>query len=268
MGVQLPETRITRGAILRLRSQTPDANLKTTGLYYLHPGHLGSPRAVSDESGQVIWRWKSEPFGGTLPEEDPDGDGQPFVLNLRFPGQYYDREIGLHYNYFRYYDPQTGRYITSDPIGLYGGLNTYGYVGGNPLTRNDPKGLAWIPSSDIWMRGADDLECGEKCECWLTCMKDDPLLPELLPGLGAPLFGLKTPSQRRPGASRWGSIDRRFPRMPGANPNWGPVVREVGRIKRVKCLGRYGTAAVGAAAFTAGYALGATGRCWIECNGE
>jgi len=64
------------------------------------------------------------------------------TINLRFPGQYYDSESGLHYNYFRDYDPETGRYVKSDPIGLDGGLNTYGYVEGNPVNYSDFFGLA------------------------------------------------------------------------------------------------------------------------------
>ncbi|MBW2103412.1 MAG: RHS repeat-associated core domain-containing protein, partial [Deltaproteobacteria bacterium] len=64
------------------------------------------------------------------------------VNNIRFPGQYYDQETGFHYNYHRYYDPQTGRYLTPDPIGLAGGMNLYAYVGNDPVNGVDPIGLA------------------------------------------------------------------------------------------------------------------------------
>jgi len=96
---------------------------------------------LTDEAGAAVWGAVYDPFGMATVNEDLDGDSNAVALSVRFPGQYYDVESGLHYNYFRYYDPNTGRYITSDPIGLHGGLNTYGYVEGNPLYWIDPLGL-------------------------------------------------------------------------------------------------------------------------------
>jgi RHS repeat-associated protein len=107
----------------------------------VHADHLNTPRAILDGQNRMVWRWLGSAFGQGLPEEDPDGDGKLFEYNLRFPGQYYDKETGLHYNYFRDYDPGTGRYVQSDPIGLEGGVNTYGYANQNPLAFTDALGL-------------------------------------------------------------------------------------------------------------------------------
>jgi RHS repeat-associated protein len=120
---------------------TPDAvAANPPAVYYVHADHLNTPRLVVDTAGQKRWRWLAEPFGTTVPEDNPAGLGA-FVQNLRFPGQYADQESGLSYNYFRDYDASIGRYVQSDPIGLAGGINTYSYVYGNPLTYVDPDGL-------------------------------------------------------------------------------------------------------------------------------
>jgi RHS repeat-associated protein len=111
-------------------------------VFYIHTDHLNTPRRISRPvDNVVIWRWDSDPFGAAMANEDPDGDGQLFVYNLRLPGQYYDQETALNYNYFRDYDPAMGRYIESDPIGLKGGINPYGYVNGGPVMGSDPRGL-------------------------------------------------------------------------------------------------------------------------------
>ena len=96
---------------------------------------------MTDRSGTVVWRWQGDAFGQTLPDEDPDGDGTATSLDLRFPGQLADRETGTHYNYFRDYDPRVARYLETDPIGLQGGTNTFGYALQNPNSNTDATGL-------------------------------------------------------------------------------------------------------------------------------
>ena len=82
--------------------------------------HLHTPRIALDDSNTIVWRWDSNAFGKGGIDKDPDGDGSKHNIRLRFPGQYADPESGLYYNWNRYYDPQLGRYVTSDPIGLDG----------------------------------------------------------------------------------------------------------------------------------------------------
>jgi RHS repeat-associated protein len=126
------------------RTITIEGTVVSGNVYYIHTDHLETPREITNEQNQTVWKNPplTEPFGNTPVDDDPDGDGQVFTFNLRFPGQYYDQETGTHYNYFRdNYLPDFGRYGQSDPIGLRGGINTYGYVRGNPLSLIDFLGL-------------------------------------------------------------------------------------------------------------------------------
>jgi RHS repeat-associated protein len=104
-------------------------------LYYLHTDPLNTPQVITDENQQIVWQADYRPFGQTAITTNTIDNP------LRFPGQYFDNETGLYYNYFRDYDPTTGRYIQSDPIGIEGGLNTYSYVENNPLIIIDAFGL-------------------------------------------------------------------------------------------------------------------------------
>ncbi|KZT14207.1 hypothetical protein A1D30_19605 [Acidovorax sp. GW101-3H11] len=125
--------------------------------YAVHSDHLNTPRKLTQANGQAVWQWAYSAFG----DEQPTTAAKRFTsemtvpttgatstpdvtFNLRYPGQYFDKETGLHYNYFRTYAPGTGRYTQADPIGLDGGFNRFSYVGGNPLSRIDPLGLQAI----------------------------------------------------------------------------------------------------------------------------
>ena len=114
-------------------------------LTHLHSDHLRTPRLGTDVAGNVVWRWEGTAFGATQPVENPAS------VNLRLPGQYADAESGLLYNWHRSYDPLIGRYITSDPIGLGGGFNSYLYAAANPLVFTDPTGEYWWWTAAKWI---------------------------------------------------------------------------------------------------------------------
>ncbi len=91
-----------------------------------------------DSTGTVVWAADYKPFG------EATITVSTITNNLRFPGQYYDVETGLNYNYYRDYNPMTGRYIEADPIGLKGGLNLFAYAKGSPIKWVDPRGLLCV----------------------------------------------------------------------------------------------------------------------------
>lgn len=122
-------------------SDLPLAVTGTDGVFDVYTDQLNTPRVITNQAQQVMWRWdNNDPFGANAPDQNPNGLGT-FTFNPRFPGQYFDRETFTHYNYFRDYDPAIGRYVEPDPIGLDGGINLYGYVGQTPISRVDRFGL-------------------------------------------------------------------------------------------------------------------------------
>ena len=131
---------------------TPVAVLKQTGsaeasslqitVGNVYADQVDTPRAITRNSDEaILWRWDTtEAFGNSTPNENPSGLGA-YKYNQRMPGQVFDPETNNFYNLNRDYQSRTGRYAQSDPIGLGGGVNTYAYVGGNPLSYADPRGL-------------------------------------------------------------------------------------------------------------------------------
>jgi len=127
---------------------TPLAQQQGDNLWYIVSDHLGTPRELLDESGQLAWSNSPNVWGLARlwqAANDEFASANVIPINktkcpLRFPGQYYDEESGLHYNRHRYYDPETGQYLSPDPLGLGGGVRPQGYVD-NPLSWVDPLGL-------------------------------------------------------------------------------------------------------------------------------
>jgi RHS repeat-associated protein len=121
-----------------------------------------------------VWRWdQAEPFGNNPADEDPDANSVAFDLPLRLPGQYFDKETNLHYNYFRDYDPGLGIYKQSDLIGLGGGLNTYLYVAADPLY--------WIDLQGLNSYGSGETICHNPRTCYKLPVEPTPDGPKPSP---------------------------------------------------------------------------------------
>jgi len=116
-------------------SFVPLAQIKKGNIYSVITDHLGTPQEMVDSFGQIVWRLRSKAYGEKIQEKMED-----ISCPFRFQGQYFDSETGLHYNRFRYYDPDVGLFISQDPIGLAGGENVYAYAP-NPTRWVDPLGL-------------------------------------------------------------------------------------------------------------------------------
>ena len=192
MGYLITETDHT-GALIRdyiwTENMHPVAQIDSDGVVedvvYLYTDHLMTSRVATDSTQTVVWRWQGEAFGETSPDQNPDGDAIDTVVDLRFPGQYFDSESELYYNHFRYYDPRLARFITSDREGLDGGINSYGYGFANPVTAVDPLGLAVYRYGNEYRQtrspGAGDcmkpVYAGEFVIRWIPCDQPDVTNP-------------------------------------------------------------------------------------------
>lgn len=123
---------------------TPLAQKRADKLWYVVSDHVGTPRELLDETGELAWSNSPKAWGQQRVWRRAAANDDAVDCPIRFPGQYYDAESGLHYNRHRYYDPDSAQYLSPDPLGLGGGLRPQGYVD-NPNTHVDPLGLTACP---------------------------------------------------------------------------------------------------------------------------
>lgn len=133
-----PDAKFSTGAVFVKRKNSNDQEIFS----YYHSNHLDAPIQATDKDGRVVWAANYDAFGqASIITPEATADRPTIVSNLRLPGQYEDEETGLHYNWNRFYDPQIGRYISSDPAGLRGGVNRFLYASARPTVNVDPSGL-------------------------------------------------------------------------------------------------------------------------------
>ena len=134
--VQEERNQIKKTYIYEPDSFKPVAMVEGEKVYHYHLDHLGTPQELSDNEGNIVWQARYKTYGNVAKKAIEEVEN-----NLRFQGQYFDEESGLHYNRHRYYNPNTGTFTTQDPIGLLGGVNNYQYAP-NPVSWIDPFGLS------------------------------------------------------------------------------------------------------------------------------
>ena len=149
------------GSLTGILTQSIVVQIPEPKIYYYINDHLGTPMKVIDENNTIAWSADYTPFGEAEITVDT------FKNNFRFPGQYYDQESDLHYNYHRYYQPEIGRYLRADPIGIQkDNLNLYLYANNNSLKYFDSNGLIVLAMCSYTSGG--DIIGGGGIECELT----------------------------------------------------------------------------------------------------
>jgi RHS repeat-associated protein len=130
---------------------------------YFHNDHMGVPQRATDKAGNLVWAADYDAYGKATVKTTAN-PSLALTNNLRLPGQYFDAETGLHYNDRRYYDPNSGRYVSRDPIGFEGGINLYTYAGASPSRFVDPTGEVVVPLACM---------AANYLRCFATCVATD-----------------------------------------------------------------------------------------------
>lgn len=156
-----PDSEFSTGVLfIKTRNSNSTDTNNTDTFAYFHHDHLQTPLQATDKAGNIVWAARFDAFGKASIITPAATALIPTIeSNLRLPGQYEDQETGLHYNYRRYYDTQTGRYITQDPIGVEGGINQYKYAQADPVNLSDATGECPM--------------CAAYAMCVASCMLED-----------------------------------------------------------------------------------------------